>query len=115
MVAVNVAILNDYPVVVMGLDAMLGPYGERIQVIDMQTGDRDSDTPVDVTLYDTFGRPLGSNRVQELLDDPSAGQVLVYSWGLSPDLLAGAMGVETRSQAVRWGMEQQMLPSDLER
>jgi len=52
---VRVALMNDYEVVVSGLQKMLAPYADRIRVVEL-----DSLLPlhshVDVLLYDAFGR-----------------------------------------------------------
>ncbi len=84
MVALSVALVNDYPVVVRGLDAMLEPYAHRIQVAGLGV-QRSPDRQVDVTLYDTFATAtLLDQDVDRLLGDPQAGRVLLYSWNVRP-------------------------------
>lgn len=84
MPALSVAIVNDYPVVVRGLGAMLEPYRDRVQVAELCLG-RGPGQPVDVTLYDTFATPrLLPQALDALVGNPHAGRVLLYSWNLLP-------------------------------
>lgn len=91
MPAVSVALVNDYPVVVRGLDAMLQPYADRVRVVDL--GVREPpERPVDVTLYDTFAtRALLGGAVDRVVGDPMAGRVLLYSWNLRPEDIDAAL------------------------
>jgi DNA-binding NarL/FixJ family response regulator len=83
--AVSVALVNDYPVVVRGLDAMLRPYGHRVRVVDLGVREAPG-RPVDVTLYDTFAaRSLLGEGAEKVVGDPLAGRVLLYSWNVRPE------------------------------
>ena len=57
----RVAVVNDYELVVVGVAALLEPYRDRVEVVEL-----DSNLPVlrdvDVILYDTFGQVQGSRR-----------------------------------------------------
>ncbi len=91
MGALSVALVNDYPVVVRGLDAMLEPFADRVRVAGL--GVREApDEPVDVTLYDTFATSaLLDDDPSGILGSPSSGRVLLYSWNLGPDAVQAAL------------------------
>jgi NarL family two-component system response regulator LiaR len=91
-----VAIVNDYELVVVGVAALLHPYGDRVEVVEL-----DSNLPVlrdvDVVLYDTFGQVQGRSIDMARLRDGGKAKVAVYSWNLHPELVeesleAGASG-----------------------
>lgn len=85
----RVALSNDYAVVVRGLAAMLAPYSDRVEVVEL-----DSRMPVvsdvDVVLYDSFSQPQ-ADRIE--VDRLAAGgaKVAVYSWNVQPPLVAEAL------------------------
>jgi two-component system, NarL family, response regulator LiaR len=93
---VRVAIVNDYELVVVGVAALLQPYRDRVEVIEL-----DSNLPVlrdvDVVLYDTFGQVQGRSVDVASLRDGGQAKVAIYSWNLHPELVeesleAGASG-----------------------
>jgi two-component system, NarL family, response regulator LiaR len=93
---VRVAIVNDYELVVVGVAALLQPFGDRVEVIEL-----DSNLPVlrdvDVVLYDTFGQVQGRGIDVPSLRDGGNAKVVVYSWNLHQELVedslqAGASG-----------------------
>ena len=57
---VRIAIVNDYEIVVAGTAAVLAPFSDRVEVVEL-----DSSVPVvadvDVVLYDSFGQAQGSD------------------------------------------------------
>lgn len=78
----RVAIVNDYELVVQGLGAMLAPFAERIEVIDLEAGGL-PDGSADIALFDTFaGRRSALSRVDAMADDPALGKVVLYTWDL---------------------------------
>jgi DNA-binding NarL/FixJ family response regulator len=89
----RVAIVNDYELVVRGLAGMLAPFEHRIEVTDAIVIDEPiRNGPVDVALYDTFGRPdLEPDRIERLIRDPSIGRVAIYSFDHSADELQKAV------------------------
>ncbi|SOC52235.1 response regulator transcription factor [Ornithinimicrobium cerasi] len=88
---VDVAIVNDYEVVVHGVAAMLEPYADRVRVAELDMG-RPPVTPVDVTLYDTFAQAqVDGSPVELLVNIPGAGRVVVYSWNIQAPLVALAI------------------------
>jgi two-component system, NarL family, response regulator LiaR len=93
---VRVAIVNDYELVVVGVAALLLPYRERVEVIEL-----DANLPVlrtvDVVLYDTFGQVQGKGIDMARLRDGGPAKVAIYSWNLHHELVqesleAGADG-----------------------
>jgi NarL family two-component system response regulator LiaR len=87
---VRLAIVNDYELVVVGVAALLEPYRERVQVVEI-----DSNLPVlrdvDVILYDTFGQVQGRGVDVESLVDGGAAKVVVYSWNLHRELVSESL------------------------
>jgi DNA-binding NarL/FixJ family response regulator len=93
---VRVAIVNDYELVVVGVAALLQPYRDRVEVVEL-----DANLPVlrdvDVVLYDTFGQVQGKGIDVMALRDGGNAKVAVYSWNLHHELVqesldAGADG-----------------------
>ncbi len=103
-VRIRVALVNDYEVVLRGLEAMLKPFGDRVEVVELDV-ERNPDQAVDVALFDTYGHPrLGLDRVAELAHDPHVGAVAVYTWSFTPERFdaaraAGARGVLAKSMS----------------
>jgi two-component system, NarL family, response regulator LiaR len=83
---VRVAIVNDYELVVLGVAALLGPYRDRIEVVEL-----DANLPVlrdvDVILYDTFGQVQGRGVDVDSLVDGGEAKVCIYSWNLHHKLV----------------------------
>jgi DNA-binding NarL/FixJ family response regulator len=91
VVAISVALVNDYPVVVRGLDAMLEPYADRVRVAGLGVR-RAPEEPVDVTLYDTFAATsLLDDDAGRIVGSPLSGRVLLYSWNLSREDVEAAL------------------------
>jgi DNA-binding NarL/FixJ family response regulator len=91
-----VALANDYEIVCAGLEAMLAPYSARIEMVGPISVGAPLPTPIDVTLYDTYGREgLVTDGLRTLVEDPDAGRVALYTFLPSPDLidLARDLGV----------------------
>lgn len=94
---VSVALVNDYELVVRGLEAMLDEFDDRVRIVelDVQT---EPGRPVDVALFDDYGSPLrGVERVRELAASPLVGSVVVYTFHTDADALAElvAAGAQT--------------------
>ena len=90
MKPIEVALSNDYHVVLAGLAAMLEPYAETVRVVE-RTTDRAMDAPVDLVLYDTFGRLPGDDEKLEhgLQEVGSHHQVTGRAMGPAERLRAG--------------------------
>lgn len=78
----SVVIVNDFELVVRGLAAMLAPFPERVEVVDLEVGGLPTG-PADIALFDTFaGRRSALSRVDAMAGDPSLGKVVLYTWDL---------------------------------
>jgi two-component system, NarL family, response regulator LiaR len=87
----RVAVVNDYEVVVAGLAALLEPFQDRIEVVDAVTIDEPIEGPVDIDLFDTFGRDgLGGGDLVKLLGRPEVERVAVYSFNMDEDAVQQA-------------------------
>jgi DNA-binding NarL/FixJ family response regulator len=101
---VRVAVANDYELVVMGLAAMLQPYEDRVAVRDAVLVGEEIAAPVDIVLYDTFGRVDDADTaVKTLLTSERVGRVVVYTSAPRPShteaaLDAGAAGVLSKAR-----------------
>ncbi len=81
---IRVSIVNDFEIVVRGLEAMLAPFSDRVTVVEVEAGGLPSE-PTDVALFDTFaGRRRSLSRVDELAADYDIGKVVLYTWDV-PD------------------------------
>lgn len=88
---VRIAIANDYALVVAGIAAVLAPYSERVQVVEL-----DSQLPVvsevDVLLYDTFAQVQGDTMdIDRLTTGETSPRIVVFSWNVEPALIDRAM------------------------
>jgi DNA-binding NarL/FixJ family response regulator len=98
----RVALVNDYEIVLRGIESMLLPFRDRIEVVEIDV-ERNPDRPVDVALFDTYGHPrLGLDRIASLAQDPHVRAVAVYTWSFTPERFeaakaAGARGVLAKS------------------
>ncbi|WP_262851524.1 response regulator transcription factor [Mumia quercus] len=87
---IQVALVDDYDVVVIGVANMLEPYRDRIVVAELDTNQSVEDG-VDIALYDSFAQPESDHvEIKALIDNPRARRVVVYTWSFHPDLLAAA-------------------------
>ncbi len=98
----RVAIVNDYEVVVAGIQGMLSPYSRLVSVVELDVQE-DPAQAVDVALFDTYGQPgLGLGRVRSLALSHHVGAVAVYTWNMTQSALqaasdAGASAVIAKS------------------
>jgi NarL family two-component system response regulator LiaR len=88
---IRVALSNDYHVVLAGVAAMLEPYRDSVQVVEL-TSARKMSEPVHVILYDTFGRLPGEDEKLERIVAENDAKVVVYSWDSYPVDAAMAHG-----------------------
>jgi DNA-binding NarL/FixJ family response regulator len=110
---VRVALVNDYELVVMGVAALLEPYSDRVQVVEL-----DSNLPVlrdvDVILYDTFGQVQGKGVDVDALVDGGSAKVVIYSWNVHGVLMADSMEAGASGYLSK-GIEAQELVDAIER
>ncbi len=86
----TVAVVNDYPLVVAGLRAVLEPYESRVRVAEL-----DVNTPVltqvDVVLQDTFGNAEGRSSDPRRAMGQTDAKLVVFSWDTHADQVRAAM------------------------
>lgn len=84
---VTVTIANDYEIVVRGVAAVLEPYADRVEVVELVV-DEQPETPVDVVLYDVFGAgEVNTGDVHSVIGDPKFAHVAVFTDNLDPELV----------------------------
>ena len=88
---VRIALVDDYEVVLVGIAHMLAPYGQRVEVVEI-----DADEPltadVDVALYDTFAQGEADGpELGVLVANPLANRVAVYTWAVNALLVETAL------------------------
>lgn len=95
--------LNDYPVVVAGVTAMLAPYRDRVEVV-VKSVHHHVHEDVDLVLFDTFGvAEHAPTEVRSILRN-GAARLVVFSWTTDPELVrqvleAGAVGFLAKSMS----------------
>lgn len=87
----RVAVVDDYEIVVAGIAAVLGPYADRVRVVDLAVGTPLVRGVVDVVLYDTFGHTHTHDvDVDDLIEGQTA-KVVIFSWNLEPQRIAESL------------------------
>jgi DNA-binding NarL/FixJ family response regulator len=87
---VQVALVDDYDVVVIGVANMLYPYRDRVVVAELDTN-KPLEDEVDIALYDSFAQPESDHdEIKTLIDNPRARRVVVYTWNFHPELVSMA-------------------------
>lgn len=78
----RLALVNDYELILKGLQALLEPFTDRVEVVEIDVGQQPSQ-PVDIALFDPYGHMhLGLDPVGALARNPNVGAVVVYTWQL---------------------------------
>jgi two-component system, NarL family, response regulator LiaR len=91
VMAIRVALVNDYEVVVHGLNMMLRSYRDTIRVVELDAGTTVGED-VDIAMYDTFAARRGDQGgIQDLIANPRVTKVVVYSWNLDSELVTAAL------------------------
>ena len=109
----RVAVANDYELVIAGLTAVLEPFDDRVEVVDAIIIGEPVAEPVDIALYDTFGREgLADMVLRSLVDTPGVRRVAVYTLSMTPAMReaaidSGAVGLISKrlaewSWSMRW-------------
>jgi DNA-binding NarL/FixJ family response regulator len=96
---IRVAAVDDYQLIVDGVASLLRRYPDRLQVCDrIVVGDPIVDGPINVALYDTYGRVgIAEPALRTLIGDPAVERVAIFSLDLRRELIdeahaAGASG-----------------------
>jgi DNA-binding NarL/FixJ family response regulator len=84
---VTVALVDDYDVVLKGVAHLFDDYRDRVVVAEIDANVPVADD-VDVVLYDSFAQPESDHeQIAELIRNPRARHVVVYTWNLHPELV----------------------------
>ena len=87
---VRVGVINDYEIIVRGVAAMLSPFDDRVEVVEVDAGGTPS-VPMDIALFDTFaGRRHTLARARQMVADRDARHVVLYTWDAAPAFVAAA-------------------------
>jgi DNA-binding NarL/FixJ family response regulator len=103
---IQVALVNDYEIVLEGLRALLKPSEREIHVVELDVR-KAPRRRVDLTLLDTYGEveSLG-DRVRTLAADPGNGIIVLFSFSDHPQAVrramrAGAQGFISKAESAQ--------------
>lgn len=89
---VRVCVANDYEIVVAGLAAMLARCEDIVVCDTFVIGDAGPDEPVDVVMYDTFGREgIDDEQLRMLMRTPRVSHVAVFTLSWAEELVSSAI------------------------
>ncbi len=88
---VTVTLVDDYDVVLTGLAHMFDKYQDRVLVSEINANAPLKDS-IDIVLYDSFAQPESDHvEIAELVRNPRARHVVVYTWNFQPELVESAL------------------------
>jgi len=88
---VQIAVVNDYELVVRGLYGMLAPHRDRVVVRELDS-DVPVGQPVDLALYDTYSmESLHGKDLDEIMANARVGKVVLYTWNQTPEVINSAL------------------------
>ncbi len=88
---IQIALIDDYDVVLVGVAHMFDQYPSRIVVAEIDANEP-LEKIVDIALYDTFAQPEADrDDISVLIGHPLARRAVVYTWNFHPDLIDSAM------------------------
>jgi DNA-binding NarL/FixJ family response regulator len=93
---IRVAVANDYEIVIAGVAAMLARHSDLVVVDMFVVGEETPTEPIDIVLFDTFGRDGDDgDQLETLTSTPNVRHVAVFtlSWADSLTEAALARGV----------------------
>jgi two-component system, NarL family, response regulator LiaR len=99
---VKVALVNDYEIILRGLQSMLAPFSDRIQIVELETGGTPS-AAADVALFDTFASRRDTlQRAREMITEGNVKHVVLYTFDAAEEFLTiardiGVSGVVLKS------------------
>ena len=77
---IRIALVNDYEIIVRGLQSMLAPFSDRVLVVELDPGTLPT-KPADIALFDTFaGRRHSLSRIDAMAKDVDIQKVVLYTW-----------------------------------
>ena len=88
---ITVTLVDDYDVVLAGLAHMFDRYRDRVIVSEIDAN-ATLDDSIDIVLYDSFAQPESDHvEIAELVKNPRAKHVVVYTWNFQPELVQSAL------------------------
>jgi DNA-binding NarL/FixJ family response regulator len=88
---ISVTLVDDYDVVLTGLAHLFDRFRDRILVSEINANAGLKDV-VDIVLYDSFAQPESDHvEIAELVANPRARHVVVYTWNFQPELVQSAL------------------------
>jgi two-component system, NarL family, response regulator LiaR len=88
---IRLALVDDYEVVLVGVAHMFDEYQDRVQVVEVETGEPVT-TDVDIALLDTFAQSeADGGEVATLVANEHAARVVVYTWSFDQRLIDSAL------------------------
>lgn len=87
---VRLAVIDDFDVIVRGTAAILDPYRDLVDVVELDT-DCEMTSAIDVALIDCFGMAESHNGVvAHVAANEHVARVAVYTWNFAPKLQEAA-------------------------
>ena len=89
--AIRIALVNDYEVVVAGVAHLLDRYRHQVLVTEMDLTEPVAED-VDIALYDNFAQgEADHDDIEALIASPHAQRVVVYTWNFDDALVQAAL------------------------
>lgn len=111
---IKLALLNDYDIVVNGLAALLEPFPD-LHVVEMEVGAASVESPVDIALFDTYGRVgMPWEQLAELIQTPRVAHTAVFTFDFGNALVDRAIGMGVHGYLWK-GLSPQSLVESLRR
>lgn len=77
---IRIAIVNDFELVVAGVNEILKPFAERIEVVELNANTQVVQ-PVDIVLFDSFGAVLSIDSALDSVGDRwAAERIVLFTW-----------------------------------
>jgi len=90
---VRIAVANDFDLVVAGVAGLLARFSPGLEVTELVVGSDELQEPVDIVLFDTYGRAeMGLDRVRQLQRMTNVARVAVYTLSWDPEMVRSALG-----------------------
>jgi NarL family two-component system response regulator LiaR len=113
-VEIKLALLNDYDIVVNGLAALLEPFPD-LHVVEIDVGNTDVEAPVDIALFDTYGRVgMPWEQLRELIGNPRVAHTVVFTFDFGSALVDRALAMNVHGYLWK-GLTPQALAESLRR
>src|SRR4026207_507046 len=95
-------LVNDYEIIVPGLAAMLAPYSDRVQIVEVDVMS-EPECRVDVALFDTFAsRRHSIDRARQMVEGGMVKHVLLYTWDAAAEFLTLAEEAGGSGGVLQW-------------